>query len=203
MKKIILSAVLLVGLGLTQVNAQSLDYGVKAEANVSNFILDDMGNAKSEMREGMSLGGFAKIDFSEYFAIQPELLFHFQNSKMKVNGVKDDFQYWGIEIPLYAVGQMKLPNNERAYIGIGPYGRFGFSAENTTNNINLYKKNGGRDPFMQRWDLGVGAMIGYEFGFGMQINAGYKYGFINALDADSDNSSMNNQLISLGIGYGF
>jgi hypothetical protein len=46
-------------------------------------------------------------------------------------------------------------------------------------------------------------MIGYEFAFGMQINASYKYGFLNTLDADSYNSTMTNQMISLGIEYKF
>lgn len=207
MKKIMFSLALVIGLGTTQVNAQTtgskVTFGVKGEANMSNFILSDMGNTKSEMGVGATIGGFTKIDFGNYFALQPELLFHWQNSTLKQNGVKGDFQYWGMEIPVYAVGQMTLSSGDRAYIGIGPYGRFGFSAKETKADVDYYKEYNGNKAFMQRWDLGAGAMIGYEFAFGMQINASYKYGFINALEADKDNSTMKNQMVSLGIGYRF
>jgi hypothetical protein len=38
---------------------------------------------------------------------------------MKQNGVEHDFEYWGMEIPIYALGQMKLKSGDRAYIGVG------------------------------------------------------------------------------------
>ena len=203
MKKIILTVALAMGLGVAGINAQNVSKGVKAETNMSNFILDDMPGVESGFGVGAGVGGFLKIDFGEYFSLQPELLFHWQNSTLKQGGLESDIQYWGMEIPLYAVGQLTLENNDRAYIGIGPYGRLGFSAKNTTADINLYDEIGGADAFMQRGDVGAGVMIGYEFAFGMQINASYKYGFLNVLDAGSDNSMMNNQMISFGIGYRF
>jgi len=206
MRKFILSVALLIGFGIANINAQDangVNFGVKGEANMSNFNISDMPGVKSDFGVGATLGGFAKIDFNQNFALQPELLFHWQNSTLKSGGQKNDFQYWGVEIPVYAVGQMKLASGDRAYIGIGPYARLGFSAKNTTDDVNLYKKYGNEKAFMQRCDIGAGAMIGYEFAFGMQINASYKYGFLNTLDAASDNSTMNNQMISLGIGYRF
>ena len=206
MKKIILSVALVLGLGVASINAQDVNgvsYGIKGEANMSNFNISDMPGVKSDFGVGATLGGFAKVDLNQHFALQPEVLFHWQNSTLKSNGQENDFQYWGVEVPIYAVGQMKLDNGDRAYIGIGPYMRLGFSAENTTADINLYKEYGNEKAFMQRGDVGAGAMIGYEFAFGMQINASYKYGFLNTLDAASDNSTMTNQMISLGIGYRF
>ena len=206
MKRVMLSLALVIGLGLTHINAQDagkISFGVKGEANMSNFNLSDMPGVKSDFGVGATIGGFTKIDINRHFAIQPELLLNWQNSTLKFDGKENDYQYWGMEIPVYAVGQMKLTNGDRAYIGIGPYARLGFSAKNTTTDENLYKENGNAKAFMQRGDVGAGAMIGYEFAFGMQINASYKYGFLNVLDAASDNSTMNNQMISFGIGYTF
>jgi hypothetical protein len=40
-------------------------------------------------------------------------------------------------------------------------------------------------------------MVGYEFAFGMQINASYKYGLLNRLDAGSDDSTLRRQAITL------
>ena len=204
MKRTILAVAVCTLLAATQVNAQSrLSYGVKAEANMSNLLFDDMPGIESDFGAGVGIGGFLKIDFGKYFAIQPELLFQWQNSTIKQGVVENDFEYWGAEIPIYAVGQMTLESGDRAYIGLGPYFGVGFSAKDKTADLSLYDKNGATAPFMHRGDIGVGAMIGYEFAFGMQINAGYKYSLLNKLDAESDNSTMRGQAITFGIGYRF
>ena len=207
MKKIILSVAVMIGLGLTQVNAQSASSGIKAEANLSNFILSDMNGVKSNMGLGATLGGFEKIEFSENFALQPELLLHFKTSQMKTEaaGSKLDYQYFGVEIPVYAIGQMKLGNG-KGFIGVGPYAGFGIDARykvDGMDDINLYKEYNGAKSDMQRWDFGAGAIIGYEFSNRIQINASYKIGFMNALNADKDNATLQNQTVSLGIGYRF
>lgn len=204
MKRIILMVAVLAGTVVTSAHAQSkTSFGVKGEANMSNFRIDDMPGVKSDFGVGAGIGGFMKIDFGEYFALQPELMLQWQNSTLKQNGVKSDFEYWGMEIPVYAMGQMKLESGDRAYIGIGPYGRLGFSARNKTADVNYYKKNGESKPFMQRGDVGAAVLVGYEFDFGMQINASYKYGFLNVLDAGKKTSSLYNQQVSLGIAYRF
>lgn len=202
MKKLVLSITFVIVLVTTQLHAQNISWGVKAEANISNFLLNNMSGYKSTMGAAAGIGGFLKFDFGQYFALQPELLFCNQNSTLKLNGRGSDFQYWGMEVPVYAMGQLIQENGDRAYIGIGPYGKLGFSARNTSANINYYKKNG-ESRFMQPGDVGVAALIGYEFCFGMQINASYKYGLLNQLDNASGNSFLRNQLISLGIGYRF
>ena len=207
MKKIILSVAILMGLGLTQVNAQKVSFGAKGEANASNFILSDMNGMKSNLGFGATVGGFGKIEFSENFAMQPELLFHFKTSQMetKATGDKTDFQYFGVEVPVYAVGQMNLGNG-KGFIGVGPYIGCGIDAryKNTgADDVDLYKEYGGAKSALQRLDVGAGAMLGYEFSNGIQVNASYKMGFLNALNADKDNATMRNQTISLGVGYRF
>lgn len=209
MKKIVLAVAVMFGLGLSQVNAQiAVSGGVKANANMSNFILTDMDNMKSNLGFGATLGGFTKIEFSRHFALQPELLFHFKNSEMEneTTGSKMDYQYFGAEIPVYAVGQMNLGSG-KGYLGIGPYVGLGFDARykaDGMDDVKLYDEIGNTgESTMQRWDFGVGAMLGYEFSCGIQINAGYKIGFINALDAGRDDTKMLNQTISLGVGYRF
>ena len=97
MKKVMLSLALVMGLGLTYINAQDakkVSFGVKGEANMSNFNISDMPGVKSDFGVGATIGGFAKIDFNQHFALQPELLFHWQNSTLKFNGQKNDFPYW-------------------------------------------------------------------------------------------------------------
>jgi len=203
MKKVMLACLsILMTAGLMNVNAQTtISGGIKAEANMSNFILTDLDYQTSKLNVGANLGGFMKIDLHENFAIQPEIMFFFKNSKMETGNYKDDFQQFGLQIPVYAVGQMNLGTG-KGYVGVGPYVGLGFTANMKDADSDLYEKvNDGAA--MNRWDFGIGAMIGYEFGNGIQINAGYQIGLIDQLDAGKDNATMLNQGISLGIGYRF
>ena len=142
-----------------------------------------------------------KIELHENFAIQPEVMFFYRNSKMEVGSYEDDFQQFGVQIPIYAVGQMSLGTG-KGYVGVGPYVGLGFDARMKDADTDLYKKVND-EAAMNRWDFGIGAMVGYEFGNRIQINAGYQIGLIDQLDAGKDNATMLNQAISLGIGYRF
>ena len=198
MKKVLVGFLVVLGLGVTQVNAQSITYGAKAEANLSNFNLSDMKGVDSKMGFGVTVGGFAKFDISNRFAIQPELLVHFQNSEWKENGVKRDYEYWGLEIPVYAMFQWNTLSNNRFYAGVGPYVGYGLSAEMNRPKTKMYKED-----HFQEWDFGFGAQVGYEFANGIQINAGYKLGIVDALDAGKKDATALPQRISLGVGYRF
>ena len=194
---------LMLGIGLTQVSAQNVSFGVKAEANASNFILSDLEPMESKLGFGASMGGFAKFDLGQHFAIQPELLFHFKSSTSEAGNIENDFRYWGAEIPVYALGQWNCGNG-RVYAGIGPYAALGFSAKYDNNDFDLYEEIGSTDKStLRRFDFGFGATFGYEFNNGIQINAGYKIGVLNAMDTGSDDASMLPQAISLGVGYRF
>jgi hypothetical protein len=207
MKKVMLSLALVIGLGTTQINAQEVRGGIKVEANTSNFILSDMDGEKSSLGFGATVGGYTKIGFGEHFALQPEVLLHYKNSVMETEatGQETDFQYFGVEIPLYAVYQTNLKKG-KGFLGVGPYLGFGIDARykaDGTDNLNLYKKYGGNKSAMQRWDFGAGIMLGYEFSSRLQITATYKIGFIDALNAGKDNATLLPQTVSLGLGYRF
>lgn len=198
MKKTIAGIMMILGIGVTTVNGQNITGGIKAEANLSNFILSDMSGVESKVGFGASLGGFAKFDLTKHFALQPELLVHFQTSKMKEAGVERDFQYWGMEIPVYAMGQWSTRSGDRFYAGLGPYIGLGFDARFKDPEEKLYTND-----VLQPWDFGFGAQVGYEFACGVQINAGYKLGVINALDTGKDDATMLPQRVSLGVGFRF
>ena len=200
MKRIVFLVAVMLGLGLTSVQAQMMG-GIKLDANVSNFILSDMPGQESKMGFGLSVGGYTKIGFTDLIGFQPEILLHFKNSKMEAGSIERDFQYFGVEIPLYLSVQ-----TGNFFVNVGPYVGLGIDARYKKGSglpeVELYKEYSGQKSAMQRWDFGAGAMFGYEFGSGLQVNAGYKIGFINALN-DSDKASMLNSTISVGPGYRF
>ena len=208
MKKMILSVALVMGLGVANISAQNISAGIKVEANTSNFILSDLDGVNSNLGFGATIGGFGTIEFNEFFALRPEVLFHFKNSVMEVDatGAETDYQYFGVEIPVYAVGQFAIGSG-KGFVGVGPYVGLGIDARSKASgmdDIKLYDEIGNTGKSnMQRWDIGAGLLLGYEFSNKLQINAGYKIGFIDALDLGKDNASMLNQTISLGLAYKF
>lgn len=203
MKKTILACLsFLMAAGLLNVNAQtSVSYGVKGEMNMSNFLLKDLDVQKSTMKVGPNLGGFMKVDLHPNFAIQPEMMFFYRNSKMETGPAEDTFKQWGMQIPVYALGQTSTDNG-RFYGGVGPFVSLGFDARYKDADVNLYDEVAGKTP-MNRWDVGLGAILGYELDNGIQLNAGYQFGFLNQLDALKDVAKMRTQAVCVGVGYRF
>jgi hypothetical protein len=77
MKKIILSTLAVFSFVIIT-NAQSFHLGIKGGVNFGKVD----GEPFSEgFNAGFQFGGFAQIDFSKYFGIQPELLFNQTNTK--------------------------------------------------------------------------------------------------------------------------
>ena len=191
-----------------QVNAQTnVSFGIKAELNWPKVALDDSHNIfnSTTITSGLGIGGFAKIDFGEYFAIQPELFLLCQSfPETKYIYMDQDLHTtrnetishgaWGIEIPVYAVGQLPLKNGDRIYLGFGPYYGLSFGSEHIVNNDT--EKNA-----IHREDFGLAIMGGYEFPFGLQINVGYKYQLTHR-HVNYKHTTINGA-ISVGAGYRF
>ena len=210
MRKIAIITIVVLGFNIAQVSAQGikdfinerLSFGLKLEGNGTTFLLSDMPETKSEVSFGGAFGGFLKIDLSEHFAIQEDILCSYFSSYFEQNGIKDTYEYFGMEVPIYLMGQRKTMSGGRFYCGVGPYFGMGFLAKLKEKDINLYKKYNGSDPFIKRMTFGGAVQVGYELVNGLQVNASYKIG-TNILDAQKGVSSMLPSTVSLGIGYRF
>ncbi|MDP4201610.1 MAG: porin family protein [Bacteroidota bacterium] len=213
-KKIVFALVIATGYSFSQAKAQGLvqfikeklSIGLKVEAVSSNFILSNMSGVKSDMNIGGAFGPSLKLDISKHFAIQEDILFTYKSSKLKQNGISGDLQFFGTEIPFYALVQWKTINKDRFYIGLGPYAALGFSAKDKINgaDINLYNNDSGNvESIWNRMEIGAGALIGYEFSCGLQVNASYKIGMTNVLKTNIGNAKMRTNTASIGWGYCF
>ncbi len=196
MKKLLFGIILFSSVSVFQANAQIISGGIKAEANGSGFFISDIPGTKSNLGTGGTFGAFAKLDLAKHFALQAELLFNYQESKLTIAGSKNDFRYLGLEIPVYAMGQWYTASGNRFYVGIGPYAGYGLQAKFTDAGTDLY----GNDT-LQPWDFGGKAIAGFEFANGIQINAGYRVGLYNSSKQGA--GKMLPQVMSLGIGYRF
>ena len=233
MKRNIIAIVATALMGMTAFSAVaqtnvSLDYGVKAGLNLSSMILsDDFNVLETEVKPGADFGGFMRINLHENFAIQPELEFYYRGTGIKAEAgpvsLENKINQWGMQIPVYALGKVELGKGQ--FYG-GPYFGVGFSAKTDDIEFGIFKK----DPIdlyeeyndksaLQRWDVGIACQLGYEFANGIQINAGYKYGFINQVDdlkstvndvaskfgtsLKDDSYKANASVFTIGMGYRF
>ena len=179
--------------------------GIRLSTNFAGFVITDAPNLQSNLKAGLSFGGFMKVELSKNFALQYELLCIHTVSELKdtVTRNKNDYSYLGFEFPIYAIGQLKIGTG-KGFIGVGPYAAVGLSSLSKPGNINLYKKNKATgERAMNRWDVGFGAIFGYELKNGFTLNTGYQFGFINMLSAQRDDFSMTTIKVSLGIAYKF
>ena len=189
----------------TSSGSMNASLGIKANVGPSNFVIRDMPDCRSNMGFSMLAGGFLKLE-SGGFALQYELLIRYRNSEMEdtVRQTNTNYQYWGMEIPIYAMGQIHTKAGV-IFIGAGPYVGFGIDAKQNPGNVNLYRKDSTTGKaIMHRWDFGIGTMLGFEFKNGISINVGcYQRGLINVLSAEKGNRSMKNQTVNFGVGYKF
>lgn len=201
MKQIILTAILAIGstFALT-VNAQTkTSFGVKLNGNLTNVKVSNLQNGSGSFKSGASLGGFAKVEFGKYFALQPELLFSYTERKINTVGEKIRFKYASVEIPVYAMGQFSVGRG-KLFAGVGPNIGYGFSIDSNTEKLQDWEE-GANKLELSHWYMGGGILAGYEFHNGISINAGYKLGY----DLSSKNkiSGADTQTIHLGVGYRF
>jgi hypothetical protein len=200
--KVFVFLFLLIIASLFKVNAQaSVSGGLKIEVNVHQFWLYDLDDYTSKEKIASNLGGFLEIELSDKFAVQPEMMFFFRNSSIRYNKQDDDFQQWGMTIPVYLVGREYIDNGT-GYFGLGAYAGFGFNARMKNANTALYEKKEKR-AILNRWDYGISVMLGYEYSSGIQINAGMQLGLKDQLDSCKNNAAVINKTVTLGIGYHF
>lgn len=180
--------------------------GFIAEMNLSYFVHSGIEKGESDMKPGVSVGGFLNMGISRRFSVQGEMLFHYKESGFSWDKYTSRYQYGGVEIPIYAMYQHEFPQGNRIHIGIGPYTEFGFRATLKKDGVrhDLYQKNGENGlPALCDSNSGFGIKVGYEFASGFQINATYKSGVVNFLEANSGEAKLLPQTASVGIAYRF
>jgi len=159
------------------------------------------------MKVGGSAGFFYKYAHTENRAIQTDIMFRYLTSEFKnqSTGETADYRYFGIELPVYLMLQAEI-DNQTLYLGMGPFTSFGISSyyKSTFRSIELYEE----DPIsgkatMNRWDYGVGFIIGYELKCRLQFNFNYHLGFRNMVGGGFEDMDMISQLVGLGVGYRF
>lgn len=161
-------------------NAQDVPppkFGIKGGINLSNFYSgDDVSD--ENLKVGLNVGLMAKMPVTKGFAIQPEVLYSSQGSKITYNNFamgqgeyRFNFNY--VQVPVLAVINL----GEYFNIHAGPYAAFLASA-----NIKDMDKNGTIEDIrdlnvddFNRFDYGLAGGVAFETK-GFTLGARYNYG---------------------------
>jgi len=212
MKKVFLICLFLIGMMLTmQINAQTnTSFGVKLNGNMTNLRMTEMKNKNNSFGPGVSVGGFTRLEFSKYFALQPELMLSYSQGKIKITDEKLNYKYSSVNLPVYAVGQLEVGNG-KFLLGVGPVIGYGFDAGsgkvkagNASEIDDFWKpdKDNNIKLDLNQWYSGVVAFIGYELHSGLSFHAGYQ-GVQDFYSSKRKDKKMDIHTISLGLGYRF
>ncbi len=183
-----------------------LQIGPKAGLNIANVTGDDAGNPDSKI--GFPGGLFLKYQFSQWFAIQPEVYYTMKGAEEKVSifGTTVDVtaSYDYIEIPFLL--KLVIPiqgSNVHPAIFAGPSVGFnttakvkaeamGESAEEDIENVTSSE-------FALHFGGGVGFPVGNnELGFDIRYILG-----LNSIDDSAGNLDLKHGVINFNIFFGF
>lgn len=179
MKKFILSGVLLIG-SMLAVKAQDVKFGVKGGLNLSKLTSTN----GSKVLAGFNAGALVNFKLDNNWAIQPEVQYSTQGTK-----VKNDI-LWGA---VTTEGSMKLDYInvpvlaqyhiiDEFYLEGGPQIGFLTSAKAKSGGVSVDVKDN-----MKTVDFGLNFGFGYKFDMGLGIGARYNFGLTNVYDSDKIN----------------
>ena len=193
--------------------------GVLAGINISNFIITrDHHSMSSYMRIGGEVGGFLDFRITKHFSIQPQVIFTAQQNYFSSTDTTNTLWSFGAEIPVYFLG--RFGNMEKGYVqfGGGIFTHFTFASnikdkfKNWDDPTTVKPKTDTHD-YSELYKLhdnhfGICAMVGYEFRFGLQINASYRVSLSDIATFYKNNKGQEiadaliyPQSVSLSLGY--
>jgi hypothetical protein len=165
--------------------------GVRAGVNFSNLT-----NTESDTKTDAYIGAFAAVQFVHFYTLQPEINYSRQGAKSKFSGFDDlEVQYVGFT----------LTNKFSPFKEIGVHAILGPSINiKVGDNIN---------DNAEAFDFLIFGGFGYDFPFGLGVEARYNLGLIdilgNSFDFDDDDDDyylddiVLNTVFQVGVTYKF
>jgi len=189
-KKLVLAAVMLLATSAT-LQAQHVNFGVKAGLNVFNINNDN--GASYDAKTGLHIGLLGHIHLAKQLAFQPELVFSAQGAKYKLLNSEAKIKLNYINVPLMI--QYMFDNGFR--LQAGPQIGFLASAKSEVGSNSTDIKSD-----FKGVDFAIGGGVGYVHppsGFG--VDARYNLGLSNINDNSSVKST--NRGFQIGVFYLF
>lgn len=217
MKKITLTLLGLVAFSTSALAQQEVKFGPKAGVNFANLNGDVEDN---KMLIGFHVGAFAEIKFNDKFAIQPEIVYSAQGTKMDYSetlmgitySTETDTKINYINVPIMAKYYI-VPSFA---VEAGPYVGFVASANSkgssTVAGVTTEYDEDFKDE-INTVDFGLGFGASYNMDNGFFIGARYNLGLttvdkdytetVGGIQVNVEAANIKNGVIQVGVGYKF
>lgn len=187
--------------------ASSIRFGIKAGANLSKLRPSQMPSGtevKTNLHTSIGGGFLVNIPFgASGMAIQPEVLFNGQGSKMNVttsglgggnDKYEQDMRYISVPVMLQWKGASGF------YAELGPQMSFLIDAKAEAGDV----EEDNKDDF-ENFELAGAFGLGYMTRVGVGIGARYNHGFTNVLNNETSNEDarLRHSVIHIGLFYHF
>ena len=182
----------------------SQQFGIKGGMNISSISDDGYDDTKSKV--GYYGGVFVNIPASEFFSIQPEVIYNNLGSEVKGtvlgNSYSQKLNLNYITVPV----MFQYKATPQFYLEAGPEFGFLVSADskttwnNSTSTAELDKDN------FNNFNMGVGLGAGFDITKNIGINARYVAGFSDVTKPSSDpstNAKNKNNTFQIGLNFKF
>ncbi|WP_411275534.1 porin family protein [Daejeonella sp.] len=195
MKKIIILSAALLFAGFAQ--AQTTKFGIKAGVNIAKFAGDPDPN--SEFNTGLAAGLYANVPFSSGFSFEPSLEYSQKGAEFTTalrSEVKTKITY--LDLPI----MFKYNVTPNFGLLAGPQVSFFLDQETKlVNGSSSTTFEGNNDSYRKSL---AGGKLGLSYNFGsVMMNASYATDFQNLYSDDSGNRDLKNQVINVGLAFGF
>ena len=181
-------------LSLLSISQAQVRPGIKLGLNSSNI-----SKTRLDAKTGLYVGAFVKIPISEYYSLQPEILYSNQGGKSNSN------EYGDVDINYLSIG---IPNKFYVSPNNGFHFMLGLGLDINLKNNFVGLTNFDIDNEISPVDVVAMGGIGFEFDFGLALEARYKQGTISVDFLGEDNlyeeaGSNLNGVFQIGASYKF
>lgn len=195
MKKIIILSAAVLFAGFAQ--AQSPTFGIKAGVNIAKFAGDP--DPDSEFNTGLAAGVYTNIPMSTTFSFEPSLEYSQKGAEFTTGAnseAKTKITY--LDLPLV----VKYNFTPAFGLFAGPQVSFFLDQETKlVNGSSSITFEGDNDSYRKSL---AGGKVGFSYNFGsVMMNASYATDFQNLYTEASGNRDLKNQVINVGLAFGF
>ena len=211
------SAIALMSVLALNVSAQGLPkFGVEAGVNLSNSSWD-VDPLDKKAKVGFQVGITADYAFTEEWHLQSGLSFTTKGAKIEGRVVEDGSMFDGkitvnqsyLQLPIYAAYKLEVAPGTKIVFNAGPYLAYGVGGKTKVSGdvaiLDQVATGSGKvdtfgsDGMLNRFDFGLGAGVGAEFG-NIVATIRYELGLTNVGKDDLDYKNRN---AALTLGYRF
>lgn len=197
MKKVLIVCLMLAGIASSHTALAQVQFslGIKGGVNFANLDVTSSVGDNYKNRTGFHGGAFALFKVTA-FAVQPELIFSQQGSKVSFSSQDINANFSYLNVPIMAKFYLPLGLN----LQLGP--QFGFltTAESDYNPLTGTMQSTDLKEYYKNSDVSIGMGIGWDLPLKLSIDARYNLG-ITEIEDNASLSQTKNQVFQISVGY--